>query len=331
MKKSLALALALLLVLAMGVFTPAQAAPALNDGLIYHFDFEDDINNSGSRAIQGTAEGTVKFETGKVGKAASFDGTQQIHVPNVEAVKSLSVSVWINIPTIEKTGEGFSGTPYAILSTTAWGNGAVHAHVNNGKLALAIADWKDDVATGNMANETYYVLGDDLQGKWVHMVATYDADTNTRKLYVNSTLMTTQTGTLGDPNALFAGKFEIGSWSGEAKRNWKGLIDELRIYDRAITEEEAKALAAEGGGVTALPDPTATPEATPKPTQKPTATPTVKPAATTPAAGATTAAAGTATPAPTPAADNGWILYVVIAAVVVAGVVVFIVASKKKK
>lgn len=110
---------------------------------------------------------------------------------------------------------------------------------------------------------------------WLHIVTNYDPATSKTKVYVNGNYLFTATGAYGDevryqgdpgavgnPNGqpllgdlklslLTSGnKGIIGSWAnkrfGTALDTWMkdymGLIDELRVYDKALTDKEVKDL-----------------------------------------------------------------------------------------
>jgi hypothetical protein len=71
---------------------------------------------------------------------------------------------------------------------------------------------------------------------WSHLAATYDG-TNLR-FYVNGALITTKATTGAMPNT--ANPLRIGGnavWG----EYFSGLIDEVRVYNRALTEAELKA------------------------------------------------------------------------------------------
>jgi hypothetical protein len=78
---------------------------------------------------------------------------------------------------------------------------------------------------------------------WYHVVGTYDGSTG--KIYINSEL---QEDTFSASNAIGASSlnFWIGGWPGSAGNNWNGLIDEVRIYNRAISAEEVQSIYANG-------------------------------------------------------------------------------------
>ena len=68
--------------------------------------------------------------------------------------------------------------------------------------------------------------------KWVHIAVVRDSNGKMR-MYINGTLQqrtTTLTGSIAEPDR----DFLIGEWDG----NFDGIIDEIRVYARALSEEE---------------------------------------------------------------------------------------------
>lgn len=323
MKKSLSFALALLLVLCVSPAFSAQAAPP-EDGLVLALSFEENVTAAGSLGAQATLTGTLKYAEGAKGKAALFDGTQQIALANTGTLESITLSYWFNMPNL-RAGEKATS---AIFTTTDWNDGSLHTHMYDGEIVIGVKGWKDDTRTDANQHKMAYKLGDALKGKWVNAIFTFDAATQTRRFYVNGTLMDESTGAM--PENLLKGEWQIGAWRQEEARNWQGMLDEIRLYNRALSKEEIALLAAEGNAEQ-LPAPTAV-QATEKPTQKPTATvkPTAQSTATAPVPGTATVAPGV-TKTPAAVADSGWILYAAIGAVVAAGAVVALTLRKKKK
>lgn len=68
--------------------------------------------------------------------------------------------------------------------------------------------------------------------QWVHVAATYDAATSIMKLYRNGVLVATNTSAIGHA----AGNIAIGSF-GNAN-TWDGSIDEVRLWNRALSKCE---------------------------------------------------------------------------------------------
>lgn len=93
--------------------------------------------------------------------------------------------------------------------------------------------------------------------EWYQVVGTYDG--KEMKIYVNGKLENTtnaQSGDINYPDRIF---YTIGAYKDDNEDfSHKGLIDEVRIYDRALTEKEisnnlhAEGLAVEPGGKLSL-------------------------------------------------------------------------------
>jgi len=101
-----------------------------------------------------------------------------------------------------------------------------------------------------------------LSDKWVHIVSSYNKTTSTMAIYANGKLVNTNVryadGVVNGVQPLLGAltfgtdmtKFDIGAWAklaaGVAADSWMlyypGAIDELRIYNKALTDAEVKAL-----------------------------------------------------------------------------------------
>jgi hypothetical protein len=88
--------------------------------------------------------------------------------------------------------------------------------------------------------------------EWIHIAGTFDGDTNTVKSYVNGELK----GSRADANFVKLGKtlsqdtagLAIGNRSDDTNRQFMGAVDEVRIYDYALSEAQIKWLATDGTG-----------------------------------------------------------------------------------
>ena len=78
-------------------------------------------------------------------------------------------------------------------------------------------------------------------GQWVHLAMTYDAKARLLKLYVNG--IEEASAQTQSARAVDLTRVKLGCWNGR-DRMWKGSMDELRIYSRALTPAEIAELAA---------------------------------------------------------------------------------------
>ncbi len=74
--------------------------------------------------------------------------------------------------------------------------------------------------------------------QWSQIVITREASTRKSTVYINGQFLSSHTGT-SDINYDGNQYVRLGTWGG-GERNWNGKIDEVRIYDRALSAEEIK-------------------------------------------------------------------------------------------
>lgn len=143
------------------------------------------------------------------------------------------------------------GTSAAALAASytkaAWINpanltGAKHiASGPNTSASTAHALWLDGAAVkaGHGSNLGYVASGAlGAAGAWYHVAVTYDAPTTTMRLYVNGSLV----ATAGSVPAITAGQvLTVGNYGANAD-GFVGDIDEVQLYNRALTATEIKAI-----------------------------------------------------------------------------------------
>ena len=152
------------------------------------------------------------------------------------------------------------------------------------------------IRTTDNGGATSYSGGDIALNEWTHLVFTYDG----AKLQILSGAVETATFAVTG-NIIASGQpVVLGNVNLIDDRHWNGLIDEVRIYDGALTLGELQSLASIEVTAPPITLPTATPTpaatATPTPAATPTPTATATP---TPTAAATPTPTATATPTPT--------------------------------
>lgn len=82
-------------------------------------------------------------------------------------------------------------------------------------------------------------------GRWYHMVGVRDAASGQLKLYIDGQLVATKTACLGDASS---GNTVIGrgKFGGDPVDYWKGDLDQVHVYDRAISDSEIAELYGSG-------------------------------------------------------------------------------------
>jgi len=165
----------------------------------------------------------AKAET-TLGKALSFDGVDDyVDCGALPKYSPSTIAVWVNSP---KAQSKYAGIVLAGDGATAWG-----LAINSGNVFSRITT---GAASDNWNIETYdeakYPSG------WHFMVVTDDG--TTRRYYRDGVFVASHTNTL--INSGVAQPMSIGRWGTYtgADSYFKGIIDEVRIYNRALTADE---------------------------------------------------------------------------------------------
>ena len=195
------------------------------DGLVALYSFEGNANDSSGNGNNGTVEGGALFVTGQVGSALDCDGTDDF----VSTGKTASQL-------------GLDGNNARTISswvlTRSFNNGGIY----DVGARSTLQDFSlRTMATDNVwriqywGNDSDFTL--DSLDKWVHYTHVHDG-VNT-KIYANGMLIVDWEITLDTQDT---NPFQIGRY-GWPDAYFDGLIDEVHVYNRALTAEEALYLA----------------------------------------------------------------------------------------
>lgn len=228
---------------ALSVQVPAQEGSAAKSnrasGLLAWWKFDDGkgavAKDSSGRGNHGQVH-NAKWVKGTFGVALRFNGENAyVSVPAIKGLngsQQMTVEVWV-------FWEGMGRYPN-IITGGAWNPGGFLVFVSNdycsfrmgkpGKEAWELGkNWQEVGAT--------LIRPFDL-GRWYHLVATFDRPTITTYVDgkpVGSASWNFPVGHTGD--------IHVGRWSLDQGKTPShcGLIDELKIYKRALTADEVKA------------------------------------------------------------------------------------------
>jgi arabinan endo-1,5-alpha-L-arabinosidase len=211
--------------------------PKKQEGLVAHYPFEGELTDSTGNFDTGTVTGnrinntggTISYAGGVVGDAAVFNGASGIRLPNGLILgHEYSVALWLNPEQLTTYTTTFFGAGDSNHWVSLLPKG--HGGVSNNTMV-----WS--------AGSTWYDAGTGLQistDEWVHLAFTVDNGTIT--IYVNGEQKFTGTGfpnTFTTTDSVFS--LGVNWWD----TPYKGLMDELRIYQGALSAEEISDLASE--------------------------------------------------------------------------------------
>ena len=214
----------------------------LDSGLVAHYKFEGNTEDSSVNGNHGTEYGDVTYVDGvavdgELSKAVSFDGVDDY----IQATSpfgyierpELSVSFWLK-PDLDKV----SKRQWPIMiNEPDYGKG-VHFLINS-SFDTQFGTYKD--VHLNEATQNSFSI-EEHNNKWVHFVTIYDRQNGVLKTYANGGLIDSDdlsTDKLQfSPSSILLGK----TFNTSEEEGYSGLLDELRVYDRALNETEIQAL-----------------------------------------------------------------------------------------
>ena len=221
----------------------------LQNGLVGHWKFDetngttahDSSGNEYDAILFGTSNGSGSWVDGKVNGAIDLDGSndylaiKNLFYNQAGQIPAVSISVWFKTT---KSTEAYI-VSYDRSENWRLSMGGMN---NNKKLFFA---------TSNNANGTSDRYGATIlnDNQWHHVVVTYDKVTSKKIFYLNGSVDATHTvhsnrplgrgavtryGTIGTTN-----EDDTFNHSGTTRQDYfNGLLDDLRLYDRAISLSE---------------------------------------------------------------------------------------------
>jgi len=175
--------------------------------------------------------------------------------PLYQITGSMSVAAWVYLDPSLGWASGYQSTILTKLGNSgnrAW-MFAVENQVSGGTLPSTQYSLRFRVSPEGSTLGTAYDTAELPINQWVHVAAVYDAPAASIKLYVDGAERTTgTTGTI--PTSQYAGtsSIKIGNRDALVQQWWRGGLDEIRIYDNALTQEEILAIIPEPGAFALL-------------------------------------------------------------------------------
>lgn len=201
-------------------------------GLVAYWSFDgngDQVKDGSRNGNNGKIIGSQKRVAGVKGKALEFDKKKKTHVEvadskSLDIVDTITIEAWIN--------------PKSIYIGDDWKH-------RNCVLGKPTAYYLDITDQGNLASYLYgvqpqeWLIGETNMkkfiGNWVHVATVYDGKNHS--LYINGEkeTMVKKKGKIRSVNR----QLEIG-WV-DNERYFNGLIDEIKLWDRSLSQDELKA------------------------------------------------------------------------------------------
>ena len=228
--------------------TPLADAQAVPDGLASYWNFENVAGKTVRDEVGGNdgtiMEGDLKTARGKFGNGLEFDGKGYVHIDAevMEFGDGYSITAWIktaqnNTPIFSK-GNGAAWEQHEKELYIA--NAATSEGPNTGPVEMV--GWGCDWIRGSEK------VDDD---KWHHIAITWDDGAGEGHAYVDGVEGTHEVTYNGCPDNA-GNTIRLGfSESGHSAGNFVGLMDEVRLYERGLTEKEVNEIMDDAAAVEA--------------------------------------------------------------------------------
>ncbi|HYG73398.1 MAG TPA: LamG-like jellyroll fold domain-containing protein [Planctomycetota bacterium] len=216
-----------------------------NPRLAAHWTFDETAGlNAADRSGNGNTGTLVNgssWSAGKIAGGLRFDGVDDYvecaNNPSLNPVGQLSLSAWVNADTATSSKVIVSKANGSVLQYTLvrFGNGSLRFNIGTTSGIAGLSS-----VTALAAN------------RWYHVAATYDG--STIRLFIDGVLNASvaKSGAMSD-----CGRgVRIGAGTGTESMFFKGSLDDLRIYNQALSAAEISALANAGAAPAAASVPT---------------------------------------------------------------------------
>lgn len=201
---------------------------SLTDGLVAYYPFDGDVKDYALNN-DGTDNTSAGYVSGKVGSdAKDFDGNDDwINIgETLTGPSAFTLSAWIKQPSFGSFNE------IAARADSDASQREYTFRTESGTSAILIYD---------SSNTAYKITGSSLStNTWYHLAAIYDG-VNLR-LFENGSQVNSSTPSITIPDTGSGGITAIGRFGDQSSEHFGGSIDDLRIYDRALSQPEIQAL-----------------------------------------------------------------------------------------
>ena len=206
-----------------------EAFVDLSSGLIAYYPFDGVATDASGRGHDAEPQGGVQYAPGKFGLAVALDGVDDFLSTAASAdfavSRNFTAAFWCK-PDPGSSGwilwNGPEGCAWPPLTWMAWWEGS--------KVTF------EKCGFGN-----YWIVGPDMPGgEWTHVAMVVRDDGDTGYLYVNGVCVGSSGA--GEPFAVPSTSFVMGRRGPMSTQYYRGLLDEVRVYSRALSDAEVQAL-----------------------------------------------------------------------------------------
>jgi hypothetical protein len=213
-------------------------------GLSAYYTMDGDVKDSSGKGYNGTLVNDPAFVDSRIGlgRALRFDGIDdhvELPIGNlISTLNSMTVATWVNFDTTS-TGSWVRVFDFGTSVTT--GSPLVYMFLTprqgtNGAMRFAIT------TNGSGGEQSVSAPGTPglLPGGWHHVAAVIDGSAMALRLYQDGDLIASHPTTVLPKDMGVTNQNWLGRSQYSADGFYQGLVDEFRIYNRALTDGEVR-------------------------------------------------------------------------------------------
>jgi hypothetical protein len=231
------------------IVATSGAEPAwLNDGLVAYYPFNgnanDESGNGNNGAVNGATLTTDRF--GNIGKAYNFNGiSNYIRINNSSSLNNVSITIsgWFNTNNLAANDnldvKGIIGKWWQSPSVC---NGNYNAYLVCLTKPLSQSSTFVGGATSFYEGNVFYASNAISTNSWYHFVFVHNSAVG-GSLYINGNLVRSNSSKGIICNSLNSLNIGADINNGNLYRFFNGKIDDIRIYNRALSQSEVTYLA----------------------------------------------------------------------------------------
>ena len=198
-------------------------------GLVAYYPFNGNARDESGNRNDGKVNGAT-LTTDRHGRSSSavhFDGDSYIETNRMADSLCFSVSGWFLVNAIMRQQQ------YLVFDGDSKHGKDLGVFMINGKLIFRTKD------------EDHLEIPDNVSvGVWYHYACVADSENKTKSIFLNGMRVTQKTQWRGMGNVGNHYNFSLGAVNDGAhlRRNFNGKLDDIRIYNRALSDKEVRAI-----------------------------------------------------------------------------------------
>ncbi|MBT7865334.1 MAG: S8 family serine peptidase [Opitutales bacterium] len=221
-------------VVAVGVF------PDVSNGLLHSWEMEgsDGVLIDGAGSGNGEFNGAMRVNA-PLGRGVDFDGTRSSVKFNSSFSNQVTFSAFVKSDNLLSSPHPriIDAPDYYLYFST---RGIVDIPDGNANALKFYSNRSEDFGVWHTPPDTVF------QGEWLHVVASYDSRdvSNAPRLYINGKKLAVRTQRLPVGQQTTGGGEAFLGDRADGTRAWDGQMDEVRIYNRVVSDDEVVLLSA---------------------------------------------------------------------------------------